>query len=219
MFGVYPEKEVAHYNVGKPDIYLHNPLYVAFVLAYADRSQRSCCRNSPTVKEFDGEETSSEHMIELRDTVYAHSDSSNYCNAWRSRKFQQTSWSPCTAHKRRRSGLAETNDKQATARDPSQNAADFRRAIRTMQRSTVVPAASASAFASWVCRARGPSSSNGFWSSRRSPLSWQSNRRYSRARSARRVPGEMKTRRTPRLESLAWAQDCWLSSQIFPGLP
>ena len=63
----------------------------AFVIAYARpfTKSRGWPKFPPQLKEFDGEENVlHDHMIELRDTVYAHSDSSNYSvTPWRSRKF------------------------------------------------------------------------------------------------------------------------------------
>ena len=73
-------------------IYLQQSAFMsAFVIAYARpfTKSRGWPKFPPQLMEFDGDENIlHDHMIELRNTVYAHSDSSNYSvTLWRSGKF------------------------------------------------------------------------------------------------------------------------------------
>jgi len=73
-------------------IYLQQSAFMsALVVAYTRpfKKSRHWPNFPPDLREFDGEEnTLHDHMIELRDTVYAHSDSNNYSvTPWRSGKF------------------------------------------------------------------------------------------------------------------------------------
>jgi hypothetical protein len=77
--------------------------------------------------EFSGQEDKlHKTMADLRNKVYAHSDREKYSvRPWRSGKFStDIVGTPVLSHKHRRRRSAETDDKQAAARDPSQDEPD-----------------------------------------------------------------------------------------------